>query len=102
VKGASLIAEHARQQTVGSPLGPLCKTRSMSLENEVDLLIRDGQSKFGCSSSPETVCNRIWKYGYVEDIVRMSDVAEIRGYLDGLREAVMALARAIGETRAPQ
>jgi hypothetical protein len=40
--------------------------------------------------------------GYVEDIVRISDVAEIRGYLDGLREAVIALARALDETRAPQ
>jgi hypothetical protein len=81
----------------------------MSLEKEVDLLIRDGQSK----GKAESIQIRLQtgsgeeeqpsgEYGYVEDIVRMSDVAEIRGYLDGLRDAVMALARAIDETGAPQ
>jgi hypothetical protein len=81
----------------------------MSLENEVDLLIRDGQSKGKAESiqirlqtgSGETE-QPSGEHGYVEDIVRISDVAEIRGYLDGLREAVMALARALDETRAPQ
>jgi hypothetical protein len=81
----------------------------MSLENEVDLLIRDGQSK----GKAESIQIRLHagsgeeeqasgEYGYVEDIVRMSDVAEIRGYLDGLRDALMALARAIDGTRSPQ
>jgi len=39
------------------------------------------------------------EYGYVEEIARFSDLAQFRGYTEGLRDAILLLARAIDSER---
>jgi hypothetical protein len=78
----------------------------MSLEDDVQALIASGREK-GLAEHQEIRRNvetdepdkPSRDYGYVEDIARWSDLAEVRGYVEGLRDAVLLLARAIDSER---
>jgi hypothetical protein len=78
----------------------------MSLEDDVKAAIDAGKQKgqaehaeirrnveAGDTDKPSD------EYGYVEEIARWSDLAEFRGYVEGLREAVVLIARAIDSER---
>jgi hypothetical protein len=78
----------------------------MSLEDEAQALIAAGREK-GLAEHNEIRRNveadegdkPSSDYGYVEEIARWSDLAEFRGYVEGLRDAVLLLARAIDSER---
>jgi hypothetical protein len=78
----------------------------MSLEDEVQTLIAAGREK-GLAEHDEIRRNveadeldkPSGDYGYVEEVARWSDLAEFRGYVEGLRDAVLLLARAIDSER---
>jgi hypothetical protein len=78
----------------------------MSLEDDVRALISAGREK-GLAEHDEIRRNveadeadkPSTEYGYVEETALYSDLAEIRGYAEGLRDAILILARAIDHER---
>ena len=78
----------------------------MSLEDEVQALIAAGRER-GLTQHDEIRRNveadetdkPSSEYGYVEEIARWSDLAEFRGYVEGLRDSILLLARAIDSER---
>jgi hypothetical protein len=78
----------------------------VSLEGDVRAVITAGKDK-GLAESAEIRRNveagdtdkPSGEYGYVEEIARWSDLAEFRGYVEGLREAIVLIARSIDSER---
>ena len=78
----------------------------MSLEDEVKAAITAGRDR-GKTEHDEIRRNveadeldkPSAEDGYVEEIARFSDLAEFRGYTEGLRDAILLIARAIDSER---
>lgn len=76
----------------------------MSLEEDVQTLIDEGVAKgkreheaIRANVKDDEKGTPSPEYGWVEEIARFSDLAEFRGWIEGIRDALLAVARAIDE-----